>query len=165
MAQKFVEDTVCKLRYGGAFISSSVNWGTEFYVFTVTELYSKYKQAKENGASNSELDAISQQILEVEYRNNPLVLQRMLILKQLEPYPHKTLDEVLKLYEKELLNENLVKLKINFSTLVEKFERENINIIEFASNKPMREKIDIINKKLLEYVTEIGTSATTGTQS
>ena len=116
LAQKFVEDTVCKLRYGGAFISSSVNWGTEFYVFTVTELYSKYKQAKENGASNSELDAISQQILEVEYRNNPLVLQRMLILKQLEPYPHKTLDEVLKLYEKGLLNENLVKLKINFST-------------------------------------------------
>ena len=157
LAQKFVEDTVCKLRYGGAFISSSVNWGTEFYVFTVTELYSKYKQAKENGASNSELDAISQQILEVEYHNNPLVLQRMLILKQLEPYPHKTLDEVLKLYEKGLLNENLVKLKINFSTLVEKFERENINIIEFASNKPMREKIDIINKKLLEYVTEIGT--------
>ena len=165
LAQKFVEDTVCKLRYGGAFISSSVNWGTEFYVFTVAELYSKYKQAKENGASNSELDAISQQILEVEYRNNPLVLQRMLILKQLEPYPHKTLDEVLKLYEKELLNENSVKLKISFSTLVEKFERENINIIEFASNKPMREKIDIINKKLLEYVTEIGTSATTGTQS
>lgn len=165
LAQKFVEDTVCKLRYGGAFISSSVNWGTEFYVFTVTELYSKYKQAKENGASNSELDAISQQILEVEYRNNPLVLQRMLILKQLEPYPHKTLDEVLKLYEKELLNENSVKLKINFSTLIEKFERENINIIEFASNRSMREKIDIINKKLLEYVTEIGTSATTGTQS
>lgn len=165
LAQKFVEDTVCKLRYGDAFISSSVNWGTEFYVFTVTELYSKYKQAKENGASNSELDAISQQILEVEYRNNPLVLQRMLILKQLEPYPHKTLDEVLKLYEKKLLNENLVKLKINFSTLVEKFERENINIIEFASNKTMREKIDIINKKLLEYVTKIGTSTITGTQS
>lgn len=154
LAQKFIEDTICKLRYGNAFISSSVNWGTEFYVFTITELYSKYKQAKENGASNSELDAISQQILEVEYRNNPLVLQRMLILKQLEPYPHKTLDEVLKLYEKKLIDEKLVKLKINFSTLVDKFERENINIIEFASNKPLREKIDIITNKLLEYVTE-----------
>lgn len=162
LAQKFIEDTVCKLRYGAAFISSSVSWGTEFYVFTVTELYSKYKQAKENGASNSELDAISQQILEVEYRNNPLVLQRMLILKQLEPYPHKTLDEVLKLYEKELLSENLVRLKINFSSLIERFERENINIIEFASNKPLREKIDIINKKLLEYVSE--PTAVKGTQ-
>lgn len=163
LAQKFIEDTVCKLRYGAAFISSSVSWGTEFYVFTVTELYSKYKQAKENGASNSELDAISQQILEVEYRNNPLVLQRMLILKQLEPYPHKTLDEVLKLYEKELLSENLVRLKINFSSLIERFERENINIIEFASNKPLREKIDIINKKLLEYVSE--PTAVKGAQS
>lgn len=160
LAQKFVEDIVCKLRYGNAFISSSVNWGTEFYVFTVTELYSKYKQAKENGASNSELDAISQQILEVEYRNNPLVLQRMLILKQLEPYPHKTLDEVLKLYEKKLIDEKLVKLKINFSTLIDKFERENINIIEFASNKPLREKIDIITNKLLEYVTENDTTGT-----
>ena len=161
LAQKFIEDTVCKLRYGNAFISSSINWGTEFYVFTVTELYSKYKQAKDNGASNSELDAISQQILEVEYRNNPLVLQRMLILKQLEPYPHKTLDEVLKLYEKKLINEKLVKLKISFSTLVEKFERENINIIEFASNKTLREKIDIINNKLLEYVSEDGFTTVT----
>lgn len=160
LAQKFIEDTVCKLRYGNAFISSSVNWGTEFYVFTVTELYSKYKQAKDNGASDSELDAISQQILEVEYRNNPLVLQRMLILKQLEPYPHKTLDEVLKLYEKKLIDEKLVKLKINFSTLVDKFERENINIIEFASNRPLREKIDIITNKLLEYVTENDNSGT-----
>ena len=164
LAQKFVEDTVCKLRYGNAFISSSVSWGTEFYVFTVTELYSKYKQAKENGASNSELDAISQQILEVEYRNNPLVLQKMLILKQLEPYPHKTLDEVIQLYDKGLLDENLVKLKINFTTLIERFERENINIIEFASNKPLREKIDIISKKLLEYVTKNGTSATAAAQ-
>lgn len=154
LAQKFVEDTVCKLRYGDAFISSSVNWGTEFYIFTVSELYSKYKQAKENGASNSELDAISQQILEVEYRNNPLVLQRMLILKQLEPYPHKTQDEVLELFDKGLLDEKLVKLKINFSALVDRFERENINIIEFASKKPLREKINIITNKLLDYVAE-----------
>lgn len=161
LAQKFIEDTICKLRYGGAFISSSISWGTEFYVFTVTELYSKYKQAKENGASNSELDAISQQILEVEYRNNPLILQRMLILKQLEPYPHKTLDEVIELFEKGLLNEKLVKLKINFNTLVDRFERENINIIEFASKKPLRDKINIITNKLLEYVTEDGLTAAT----
>ena len=161
LAQKFIEDTICKLRYGDAFISSSISWGTEFYVFTVTELYSKYKQAKENGASNSELDAISQQILEVEYRNNPLVLQRMLILKQLEPYPHKTLDEVIELFEKGLLDEKLVKLKINFNTLVDRFERENINIIEFASKKSLRDKINIITNKLLEYVTEDGLTAAT----
>lgn len=165
LAQKFIEDTICKLRYGDAFISSSISWGTEFYVFTVTELYSKYKQAKENGASYSELDAISQQILEVEYRNNPLVLQRMLILKQLEPYPHKTLDEVIRLFEKGLLDKKLVKLKINFNTLIDRFERENINIIEFASKKPLRNKINIITNKLLEYVTENELTTATEPQS
>ena len=154
LAQKFVEDTICRFRYGSDFISSSISWGTEFYVFTVKELYNKYEQAKTNGTSESELDAITQQILEVEYRNNPLVLQRMLILKQLEPYPHKTLDEVLKLHEKKLLNENYVKLKINFSTLVERFERENINIIEFASARTFSEKIKLITDKLLDYVRE-----------
>ena len=151
-AQKFIEDTVCRLRYGSSFISSAINWGTEFYVYTVSELYAKYKQAKDNGASNSELDAISQQILEVEYRNNPIMLQRMLILKQLEQFPHKTQQEIIELYKEGLLSEELVKLKLNFTDVIERFERENINIIEFASKRPLRDKIEIINKKLLEYV-------------
>lgn len=160
LAQKFVENTVCRLRYGSGFISSSVNLGTEFYIYTAKELYAKYEQAKNSGALTSELDAISQQILEVEYKNNPLMLQRMLILKQLEPYSHKTLEEVLKLFEKGLLEEKSVQLKINFSTFVERFERENINIIEFASNKLMREKIEIIKTKLLDYVAEIRPTTT-----
>lgn len=158
-AQKFVEDTICKLRYGNAFISSSINWGTEFYVFTVKELYDKYKQAKDNGASEAELDAISQQIIEVEYRNNPLTMQRMLILKQIEPYQHKTHTEVLTLFEKGLLDKNKVLLKLNFSSYVDRFERENINIIAFGSNLSLKEKVNIIYKKLLDYVTEERTTA------
>lgn len=158
-AQKFVEDTVCRLRYGDAFLSSSIDWGTEFYVFTVNELYAKYEQAKRSGALTSELDAIMQQICEVEYRNNPVVMQRMLILKQLEPYPHKTQAEVLDLYGEGLLSEEYVKLKVHFSSLIDRFERENINIVEFASNKTLREKIEIINNKLLDYVRAIKTDA------
>lgn len=153
-AQKFVEDTVCKLRYGEAFISSSISWGTEFYVFTVKELYDKYKQAKDNGASEAELDAISQQIIEVEYRNNPLVMQRMLILKQLEPYPHKTQNEVVTLFDKGLLDKNKVILKLNFSSYIDRFERENINIIAFGTNLSLQDKVNTIYKKLLEYATE-----------
>lgn len=153
-AQKFVEDTICKLRYGEAFISSSISWGTEFYVFTVKELYDKYKQAKDNGASEAELDAISQQIIEVEYRNNPLVMQRMLILKQLEPYPHKTQNEVVTLFDKGLLDKNKVILKLNFSSYIDRFERENINIIAFGTNLSLQDKVNTIYKKLLEYVAE-----------
>ena len=155
-AQKFVEDTVCRFRYGSAFISSSISWGTEFYVFTSKELHDKYDQAKKSGASNAELDAITDQILEVEYRNNPLLLQRMLILRQLEPCRHKTLAEVMSLYNAGLLNPRQVAIKVNFSNLIDRFERENINIIEFASNRPLREKISIITKKLEDYVKQDG---------
>lgn len=154
LAQRFVENTICKLRYGSDFISSAISWGTEFYVFTVKELYEKYKQAKENGALNSELDAITQQILEVEYRNNPLVLQRMIILKQLEPFPHLTMNEVVMLSDKQLVDLRKVKLKLNFTQYIDRFERENINILEFASGRTLREKITLITNKLMDYVRE-----------
>lgn len=163
-AQKFVEDTICKLRYGTAFLSSSINWGTEFYVFTTKELYEKYKTAKTNGSSEAELDAITQQIIEVEYRNNPLVLQRMLILKQLEPFANKTLNEVIQLKNAGLTDEKKVLLKINFNSYIDRFERENINIVTFGSNLSMGDKINIIYKKLLEYVNEEQITAPAGAQ-
>lgn len=153
-AQKFVEDTICRLRYGSAFLSSSVSWGTEFYVFTIKELYEKYKEAKTNGSSEAELDAISQQILEVEYRNNQLMMQRMLILKQLEPYPHKTQAEVITLFDKGLADKMKVMLKLNFTDYINRFERENINIIAFGANQELSKKVSTISKKLLEYVRE-----------
>ena len=163
-AQKFVEDTICKLRYGEAFISSSINWGTEFYVFTVKELYAKYELAKKNGMAESELDAIMQHIIEVEYRNNPQVMQRMLILKQLEPYPHKTLDEVMRLADKGLLDKRKVLLKINFSSYIDRFERENTNIILFGANISLKDKIHIINETLLKYVNEEQITTPAGAQ-
>lgn len=153
-AQRFVDDTVCRFRYGDSFISSSISWGTEFYVFTVSELYHKYEQAKRNGAADAELDAIMAQITEVEYKNNPLMLQRMQVLRHLEPYPHKTLGEIMDLDEKGLLDPVSVRIKLNFSQYIDRFERENINIIEFASNIPLKDKINIINNKLKEYVRE-----------
>lgn len=163
-AQKFVEDTICKLRYGSAFLSSSINWGTEFYVFTTKELYEKYKTAKSNGSSEAELDAISQQIIEVEYRNNPLVLQRMLILRQLEPFANKTLNEVIQLKNAGLTDEKKVLLKINFNNYIDRFERENINIVTFGSNLRMSDKINRIYKKLLDYVNEEQITAPAGAQ-
>lgn len=154
LAQKFVDDTICKLRYADGFISSSISWGTEFYVFTVKELYTKYEKAKACGASEAELSSITTQILEVEYKNNPQVLQRMLVLKQLEPYQHKTLAELTSLADLGLVTQEKLILKLNFSSYIDRFERENINIVEFGSNLSMSEKVKIINEKLLSYVRE-----------
>ena len=153
-AQKFVEDTICRLRYGSDFLGSDINWGDEFYVFTISDLYEKMKNAKANGASEAELDAISDLIVEVEYRNNPIMLKRMLLLKQLEPFPHKTLKEALELYKEGLLSAKKLKLKVNFTSLIDRFERENTSIVEFGSNLDLDTKIDKITNRLYEYIAE-----------
>ena len=153
-AQKFVDDTVCLLRYSDSFLGSSIDWGTEFYIFTIEELYKKYKSAKDSGASEAELDALSKLILDVEYKNNPIEHMRMRILKQLEPYPNKTIDEVIRLFEKGLLDPDLVLIKINFIPYINRFERENIDIVSFASGKSMEYKISVITNKLKSYVSE-----------
>ena len=60
----------------------------------------------------------------------------------------------MKLYNASLLNVNYVKLKINFSEFVSRFERENIDIVEFGSALPLHEKIKIIKDKLLDLINQ-----------
>ena len=45
-AQKWVDDTCCRERYGSSFLSSSISYGTEFFLFTSDELRARYKTAK-----------------------------------------------------------------------------------------------------------------------
>ena len=154
-AQKFVDDTCCRLRYGKAFLSSSINYGTEFYLFTSDELRERYKKAKEAGMSEADLDALLQQIIETEYRHNPQMMQRMIILSDLEPYRHLTRNEVQGLYEKSLIPVEDLLIKFNFADFIKRFERENMNIIEFGAETDYDKKISIIKEQLKAYASEI----------
>ncbi len=154
LAQEWVDSTICRLRYGEDFISASINYGTEFFLLSPTEMRERYKQAKEAGMSEAELDALHRQIIEGEYRNDPAQVQRMLTLADIEPYRHLTREEVLALYDKGLVSEEDMKVKLDFSSLVNRFERENANILEFGSELPYERKILIINETLKNYVSE-----------
>ena len=154
-AQKFVDDTCCRLRYGKAFLSSSISYGTEFYLFTSDELRERYKKAKEAGMSEADLDALLQQIIETEYRHNPQQMQRMIILGDLEPYRHLTRNEVQGLYDKSLIPLEQLLIKLNFADFIRRFERENMNIIEFGANVDYTKKIATIKDELTKYATEI----------
>ena len=153
-AQQFVDETVCRLRYGNMFVSAKVNYGTEFYLYDATELRNRYKTARDSGASEAELDALQNQLIETEYRNNPTQLQRMLILAELEPYRHLTRTEVLDLYGRNLITENELRIKLNFANFVRRFERENTNILEFGTQIPFAKKIEVITNKFNDYASE-----------
>lgn len=153
-AQEFVDSTICRLRYGDDFISAKINYGTEFFLLYPSELREKYKAAKEAGMSEGELDALHNQIIEAEYRNDPTQMSRMLTLADIEPYRHLTRDEVMALYDKGLVGEDEMKVKLNFSSLIRRFERENANVLEFGTAIPYSQKIALITKTLKDYVSE-----------
>lgn len=161
-AQKFVDDTVCRFRYGNAYIGSNINWGTEFYLYSVDDLQTMYDNAKRSGASEARLDMISDQLIATENRNNPKAMERMFLLKQLEPYRHLTLSEMQGLMNKQLIDPVMMLIKINFAIFVDRFERENINILEFGSALPLNRKVEIINQKFIEYAKEQQSSINAG---
>lgn len=154
-AQKWVEETICRLRYGGDFISASVNYGTEFYLYTPDELRERYKNAKEAGVPEHELDALLNQLLETEYRSDPAQLRRMQILSELEPYRHLSRTELAELQAKNLVSTLDLLVKINFPTFVRRFERENMNIGEFGEAIPYARKIAVIKGEFERYAKEL----------
>lgn len=156
-AQQWVDETVCRLRYGKYFISAEINYGTEFYLYSPDELRKRYAAAKESGASESELDMMHNQILETEYRNDPTQLRRMKILAELEPYRHLSRTEVSELFDKRLISEQDLRIKLNFPNFVRRFERENTNILDFGSEIPFDTKINKIMAEFRKYADELAT--------
>lgn len=153
-AWRFVDETICRLRYGTGFIAARISLGTNFYATNSAELRNMYTLAKNAGASEMELDALQRQILENDYRNNPLELQRMIILSDLEPYRHLTRTEVKELYNDGLIGYADLMLKYNFTDYIRRFEREQINVLEFGSAISYDDKIDKITQILKGYAEE-----------
>ena len=153
-AQEWVDSTICRLRYGRYFISATISYGTEFYLYSTDELRKQYQSAKETGAPESELDMMQNRILETEYRNDPMQLRRMLILAELEPLRHLSRQEVTNLFDKNLVTEQDLRIKLNFPNFVRRFERENTNIVDFGDAIPYQKKIDTIMAEFRRYADE-----------
>lgn len=150
-AQKWVDETCCRLIAGKEFLNATINYGTKFYLATTAQLRDEYKSAKEAGASETELDAMQRQIIETEYHNDPTAMRRMMILFELEPLHHLTTNEATNLYKEGLIDAETLRLKINFPEWVRRFERENMNVLEFGSALSYDKKISQIKQTLLSY--------------
>lgn len=150
--QKWADSTCCRLRYGGGYISCNINYGTRFFLQSVAELWKNYENAKEQGASEAVLDAIYDQIIVTEYRTNPQQMRRMRILGDLEPYRHATREEMRQLFNDGVVDAQTLAMKLQFSDLVKRFERENINVLEFGEGMPYDRKIAKIEETMKGYV-------------
>lgn len=161
-AQMFVDKCCCLLRYGDGFESLDISYGTEFYASSSAQARKLYDQARESGAPEADLMALREQVMEAEYRNNDLQKQRLILLGEVEPLVGMKRDEVMDALEKGLVSADDVKIKLNFESLIRRFERENGSIINFgldgSANETERQKfakrVETIKQILKEYVRE-----------
>lgn len=154
---KFAITTIGKLRYGSAYQGSVVNYGEQMFIHSLSELNENFEQSKKNGMPIFELAKQQGQIMHTKYQNNPEMIKRVDILRQLEPYQTYSIEELMKLSSQ--LDKTRLALKLNFPEYINRFERENMNIVGFMQFSDMSQKIEIIKAKLMEYVQEDLTEA------
>lgn len=161
---KFVTDTICRLRYGNNFIDSTINYGTDYFLKTSDSYYETYRQAKTAGASDTELDIITDNRITIEYRDNHSKLDRIKLLIDLEPYQNRTTKELTELLRSapQVVNEDLFIIKLNFSNFIARFEAENGDILEFGKLLKYDEKLQIINNQLKTYANGLRGKLNTG---
>jgi len=152
--QKFGNDTVARLRYGASFISSHIFYGDEFYLKSLAVLQQEYKTAKENGEPDDEIDAIYRKIIIYKYKGNTDKIDRAWILLNINPEPHKKVEECLNLVENGAMSQTDFVIKSRFNFFVARFEREQTNVVSFGENLDFKTKINLIYSELVKYSNE-----------
>lgn len=144
--------TMAKLMFGENFVSYFCNYGTEFYLYSSDDLLKAYNDAKAANVDQMILDELQEMYIDTKYKNNHDEKQEHKILKHLDPFRHLTIAEVKGMYDSNQIDYFDYMLKVRFSTLIKRFERENISLRLFGAKMPFDKKITEIEKVLKSYI-------------
>lgn len=158
-SETWVVGTLAALRHGGAYLSNYSDYGSEFYIYSPQELLTMYDAGLQKQWSDQILTMLQDQYYETKHRNNPKQLSRIRTLTALEPYRHLTRVEVRELFAAGLVTDYEYYIKVNFASLIDRFERENGDIVEFGRRVNFETKINSITNALISYAQEKITEA------
>jgi len=89
-------------------------------------------------------------------------------MMNLEPFIHSSIKEVQEYVSQGLASTEQAQLKVNFTALIARFERENGSVNQFEQFKTLDQRIDKINEQLTTYLegtADSGEVATTNEES
>jgi hypothetical protein len=158
---EFTLETCARLRYGDKFISASINYGDEFFNTDEDEEVQEYKTAVETGLPEYDLSLLRDDIAGARYRNNPKLLERTRILKNLLPFPDYSLEKLSTVRKDfpDMVTQRDFVVKMKFNEFIDRFEREQANINLFGSALEFDKKISLIRTEIDKYAAEYITAA------
>lgn len=153
---KWTDETACLLRYGAEdFQGLSISLGTEHYIMSASGVLELYQMAKDSSFSTTTLDIFEDQYYETKFRNNPEMLQRQIVLNNLDPFRHRSVSDVKLMYEAGQIGYEDYLIKANFSSFIMRFERENVPVTEFGTSASFEAKIKGIQDAFRMYANEM----------
>jgi hypothetical protein len=151
----WADSTIARLRYETGFTGASISLGTEHYILTAKELMDLYQAARSANMSATILDSLEDKYYATEYRNNPEKLARQRILNHVDPLRHRTVSEVTAMYTQNQIRYEDYITKVNFSSFIMRFERENAVVTEFGQELTFYTKVERIKAELARYAAEM----------
>lgn len=140
-------------RYGDMYINTVVDLGSEFFLRSEKELNADYQETKTAGRPAYELASKREFIYLTAYQNNPDELARLNILQNIEPYQDYSIMELKTMGVPQFDPVGFL-IKLNLYSLIKRFERENLPILQFGSALSFEGKINAITNTLKTYVNE-----------
>jgi hypothetical protein len=153
--ETFAAETLARLRYGDVFESCLINYGTKWYLQSLSALYDDYTKAKDSGANQIILESLNESILNSRFKNDPEGRLRAKIITDLTPYPDKEVDELIELNDKGLVSDRDVIVALNLMNFINRFERENLRLNLFGRKNKYAEQLRSIQEVIYGYADEL----------
>ena len=159
MVEKFIVDMFGLILVSQDYEGAYIHYGRKYYLRSEQYVMKEFEQAKIGGAPSTYLRELLDELIHVRFENNPKAMVRAITLLDLEPYPERNVtDDLVQL--SQWCDEITMRVKVNFTDLVERFEAEVMPITNYLMGGEYRKKLREIRNKLNEYAKEI----TVGTQ-
>jgi hypothetical protein len=150
---EWVETTICQLRYGSSFEGATIHLGTDWYLVNGEQALTMYEEAVKLGMDSLTLDQLQDQYIRTKYRNNPKELTRMQLIVQIDPMRHVPRSDVDRLFEIGAVQREDYVLKINLSSLIARFERENGPLYAYEPDIDIAGRVESIRQQLYNFIT------------
>jgi len=149
--ETFLTDAIGKMHnsFKGAYEGCTVKYGRNLNLRDENTVLQEIKQSKDAGMPESHIENLQKELISSRYKNSPEMLNRYLLLADIEPLCGYTAKEVLDM--REYLNPEILKLKVNFNERVDEFEQQNGVVTEYGADMDHDKRVVEIRTKLLEY--------------
>lgn len=153
---EWVVETMAELAFGEAYLDAEVDYGSQFYLTDEYALLDTLSVAKDKGVPDAVVSDITRQYFDTKYRADSQTKKRMKIVLDIDPFPSKSMEDVWKIYKEspELIDQEDMYVKMHLDGLLQRFERENVPLVDFGNQYEYFEKIEIINKTIRGYASQ-----------